>query len=238
MATYVLIPGAWLGGWCWDRVAPILRAAGHDVVTPTLTGLGHRAHLLTRDVNLLTHVHDVAQEIIRGGLSDVILVGHSYGGAVITAVADLTPDALRWLVYLDASVPSAGESNNDVLPPRLVKRLRESARRDGDGWLVRPPSVESWGLDAESRAWVESMLTPHPLASLEQPISLDGRGAHVRRAFFLTSATSPAYRRLRDRARDEGWYCPQLEGGHYAMLTAPGVVAHALIELARAGNVQ
>ena len=232
MATYVLIPGAWLGGWCWDRVAPVLRAAGHQVVTPTLTGLGHRAHLLTRDVNLLTHVHDVVDVIVHGGLRDVILVGHSYGGAVITAVAEEVPDTLRWLVFLDASVPRTGESSNDVLSPELVERLRESARRDGNGWVVPPPSTATWGLDAETRSWVESMLTPHPLASLEQPLGLARRGARVRCAFFLTSATSPSYRRLRDRARDDGWYCREIEGGHYAMLTAPGAVAHALIELA------
>jgi len=233
MATYVLIPGAWLGGWCWSRVAPVLRAAGHHVVTPTLTGLGDRAHLLTRHVDLLTHVHDVVDVIVRGGLRDVILLGHSYGGAVITAAAEEIPDTLRWLVFLDASVPRTGESNNDVLPPELRERLRESARRDGDGWRVPPPSTHAWGLDAETRAWVESKLTPHPLASLEQSVSLDGRGARVRRAFFLTSATSESYRRFRDRAREDGWLCRELEGGHYAMLTAPATVAHALIELAR-----
>jgi pimeloyl-ACP methyl ester carboxylesterase len=237
MATYVLIPGAWLGGWCWDRVAPILRAVGHHVVTPTLTGLADRASLLTRDVDLGQHVLDVIDVIVNRGLRDVVLVGHSYGGTVISAVASEIPAYLRWVVFLDASVPTTGESNNDALPRDLAQRLRESAQKDGHGWLVPPPSTEGWGLDRETRAWVEAMLTPHPLATLEQPVWLRRATTDVRRAFFLTSLTSPWYRAVRDRVRKDGWYCRELEGGHYAMFTAPYVVADALIELEQGGVV-
>lgn len=144
MATYVLIPGAWLGGWCWDRVAPLLRAAGHQVLTPTLTGLGDRAHASTADVNLRTHVLDVVDLIVHANVRDAILVGHSYGGTVITGAAQEIPERLQWLVFLDASAPRPGESNNDVLPPGLAERLRESARKDGSGFFVPPPPVETW----------------------------------------------------------------------------------------------
>jgi pimeloyl-ACP methyl ester carboxylesterase len=237
MATYVLIPGAWLGGWCWDRVAPLLRAAGHQVLTPTLTGLGDRAHASTADVNLRTHVLDVVDVIVHANVRDAILVGHSYGGTVITGAAQEIPERLQWLVFLDASAPRPGESNNDVLSPGLAERLRESARKDGSRFFVPPPPVETLGLDSETRAWVEPRLTPHPLASLEEPLSKREHAAHVRRAFLLTSLTSEWYRALYDRWRARGWYCRELEGGHYAMFTAYRSVANALLQLEGHGAV-
>jgi pimeloyl-ACP methyl ester carboxylesterase len=133
MATFVLVPGAWLGGWCWRQVAGQLRSAGHDAVAITLTGVAERAHLLTAAVGLDTHVDDVVGVFLSGDLRDAVLVGHSYGGTVITAAAARVRERLRGLVYLDASVPMHGESNNDVLPPRIAAMVRERARKDGDG---------------------------------------------------------------------------------------------------------
>src|SRR5689334_15631432 len=117
MANYLLVHGAWHGGWCWRRVVPLLRAAGHEVFTPTLTGLGERVHLLTRDVGLDTHAQDVIGVLEYEDLRDVVLVGHSYGGMVITAVAERAAERLAHLVYLDAFVPRDGQSQMDLLGP-------------------------------------------------------------------------------------------------------------------------
>src|SRR5215470_5528053 len=233
MATFVLVPGAWLGGWCWRDVAHLLRSAGHDAIAITLTGLAERAHLLTPAVGLDTHVEDVARALVYENLHDVILVGHSYGGVVVTTAAARVSERLRSLVYLDASIPENGRSNNEVLPSRIGEMIRESARDAGDGWRVPPPADVDWGLDDDTHAWVVSRLTPHPLKSLEDPAHLlGGTLTAVPRAFLRTSPSSGAYQPFFERARREGWLCHELDGGHYAMLTAPKVVATALLSLA------
>jgi pimeloyl-ACP methyl ester carboxylesterase len=234
VSTFVLVPGAWLGGWCWRAVIPPLRAAGHRVFAPTLTGLAERAHLLTRATGLATHVRDVIDVLVASDLREVILVGHSYGGTVVSDVAGRVPERLGCLAFLDASVPLDGQSNNDALPRDLVERIHDDARRAGDGWLLPPPPVHDWGLDPEMQGWVRGRLAPHPLKSLEDPVALPPGALHPsRRAFLRTSSPSSFYQRFLERARDDGWYWRELAGGHFAMLTAPEVVAEALLELAR-----
>jgi pimeloyl-ACP methyl ester carboxylesterase len=233
MATFVLVPGAWLGGWCWCDVARLILCAGHDAVTITLTGLAESGHLLTPAVGLETHIEDVVAALVHEDLHDVFLVGHSYGGTVITVAAARVPERLRGLVYLDAAIPTNGQSNNDVLPSRIGKMLREHARECGDGWRVPPPPDIDWGLDDGTRAWVVPRLTPHPLKSLEDPARFHaGILATLPRAFLRTSLPSGVYQPFFERARAEGWQCRELNGGHYAMLTVPNVVATALLELA------
>jgi len=235
MATFVLVPGAWLGGWCWRDVARLVREAGHDAVAITLTGLAERAHLLTPAVGLDTHMEDVVRTLVGEDLHDVVLVGHSYGGTVTTVAAGRVPERLRGLVYLDATIPTNGRSNNDVLPPRIAEMVRELAREGGDGWRVPPPPAIDWGLDDVTRAWIVPKLTPHPLKSLEDPVALpSGALRGLRRAFLRTSPRSSFYQRSLERARADGWYCRELEGGHFAMLTVPETVAAALLELERA----
>ncbi|MGH7333322.1 MAG: alpha/beta fold hydrolase [Candidatus Rokuibacteriota bacterium] len=186
-------------------------------------------------VGLDTHIEDVVGALVYEDLHDVFLVGHSYGGVVITAAAARVRERLRGLVYLDAPVPENGLSNNDVLPPRIGGIVRERAREGGDGWRVPPPSAIDWGLDDGTRAWVVPKLTPHPLKSLEDPARLHaGALAALPRAFLRTSLSSATYQPLFERARAEGWLCQELDGGHYAMLTAPHVVATELLELADA----
>ena len=130
MATFVLVHGAWHGGWCWKRVRPLLESRGHLVFTPTLTGLGERSHLLARETGLETHIADVVNVIRWEELSEVVLCGHSYGGMVISGVADRVPDRIRSLVYLDAFVPSDGQSLFDFLPAEHVKgHPRRGARQ-------------------------------------------------------------------------------------------------------------
>jgi pimeloyl-ACP methyl ester carboxylesterase len=133
MPTFLFVPGAWLGGWCWRDVAPHLHADGHTAIFATLTGLGERAHLLGPHIGLQTHIADIVGLLHYRDLNGVTLVGHSYGGTVITAVAEQVPVRIRSLVYLDASVPRDGECNNDVIGPEMAAQLRSSAMSDGEG---------------------------------------------------------------------------------------------------------
>jgi pimeloyl-ACP methyl ester carboxylesterase len=231
MAIFVLVPGAWLGGWCWRDVATDLQARGHRVICTTLTGLGERAHLVSPEVGLDTHVCDLVGVLHFRDLSGVTLVGHSYGGTVITAVAERVPDRIGRIVYLDASVPQDGESNNDVLGPEFAAQIRSTAKA-GKEWLVPPMSVAGWGLPDGMRRYVEARLTPHPLRSLDEPVRLRSRAAAMLpRAFMRSSTQSALYGRLMERGRQQGWYCRDLTGGHYPMLTQPQTVASSLAEL-------
>src|SRR5438874_13830434 len=138
MSTYVLVHGAWHGSWCWKRVRQALQAAGHDVFTPTLTGVADRSHLISRDVNLETHITDVVNLIQWEELTNVVLCGHSYGGCVISGVADRIPDRIAALVYLDAFVPENGQSLHDTLPPEVRNGQIEQMLQSGEGWKVPP----------------------------------------------------------------------------------------------------
>src|SRR2546421_8767740 len=138
MSTFVLVHGAWHGSWCWKRVRKALQAQGHDVFTPTLTGVGERSHLLARNINLDTHIDDVVNLIRWEELTDVVLCGHSYGGAVISGAASRVGDRISALVYLDAFVLEDGESLHDALPPEQRNMQLAVAQTHGDGWKVPP----------------------------------------------------------------------------------------------------
>jgi len=232
MAVFVLVPGAWLGGWCWRDVAAPLRRLGHTVVPVTLTGLGERAHLLSREVGLDTHVGDLVGLLHHRDLKDVALVGHSYGGTVVTAVAERMPERIARLVYLDASVPRDGQSNNDVIGVEMATRLRASADAEGEGWRVPPAPYVLENLADRVRPWAAARLKPHPLRCFDDRVTLGSQmAAALPRAFIRTSPRSQLYAELIARARAAGWHCRELEGGHYAMMTQPQAVADALNEL-------
>jgi pimeloyl-ACP methyl ester carboxylesterase len=232
MPMFLFVPGAWLGGWCWRDVAPALQAGDHGVVCPTLTGLGERAHLLSPQIGLQTHIADIVGVLHYHDLNGVTLVGHSYGGTVITAVAEQVPERIRRLVYLDASVPRDGESNNDVIGPEMAAQLRSSAMSGGEGWRVPPARYVGERLSDAMRPWVEARLTPHPLLCFDEPVQLrSSAAAALPRAFIRSSLQSDLYKGLIDRARAAGWYCRDLKGGHYPMFTEPQAVAAALSEL-------
>jgi pimeloyl-ACP methyl ester carboxylesterase len=235
MATFVLVPGAWLGAWCWRDVVAILHRRGHGAVPVTLPGLAERAHLLTAEIGLDAHARDVSGFLHRGDFRDVVLVGHSYGGAVITAVAELVPDRLRCLVFLDASTPGHGESTSDTLPEALAEHIRRIAREHGDGWLLPPPVMDDVTPDENMRRWIETQVSAHPLRCLEQPVRCRSPASTLLpRAFLRTSGPDSHYQPVLERARSTGWYCRELAGGHYAMFTMPHVVADALIDVDRA----
>jgi pimeloyl-ACP methyl ester carboxylesterase len=232
MSTFLLVPGAWLGGWCWQHVVPDLRADGHRVIPATLTGLGERAHLLSPEINLDTHISDIVAMFEHRDLHDVTLVGHSYGGTVITAVAERVADRIRRLVYLDGSVPRDGESNDDVIGPTMAAQLRASAMAEGDGWKVPPaPYVLQRLHEHPLREWVAARLKPHPLRPFGEMVRLSSSHAAALPRAFIQTTQSDLYRGLMARAREAGWHCRAIAGGHYAMITEPKAVAATLNEL-------
>ena len=147
--SFVLVHGGWLGAWCWRRVRPLLQAAGYEVFAPTLTGLGERAHLLSPDIGLMTHVQDVVGLIEAEELQDIVLVGQSYAGMVITGVADRVPERLSHVVYLDAFVPRDGQSLADLVGPEMMANLEQAARAQGSGWRVPPLPPQACGVTDE-----------------------------------------------------------------------------------------
>ncbi len=231
MAAFVLVHGAWHGGWCYKRVAQILRGGGHAVYTPTLTGLGERAHLLGPSVTLDTHIEDVLGVIRCEELSDVVLCGHSYGGMVISGVAERAADKLRALVYLDAFVPENGQSLLDLVPAELAETMRSDARQSGEGYKLTPLPAEHFNVNAADAAWVNAMCGKHPLASFEQRMTLRGGRDRVRRrVYVLASGWGPSpFPPFAERfARDPAWQVTSIDCGHDVMLDRPEALAQVL----------
>ena len=231
MANFVLVHGAWHGGWCYKRVAGLLRRAGHEVYTPTLTGLGERAHLIRPTVSLETHVDDVVGVLRCEELSDVVLCGHSYGGMVISGVAEQAADRLRALVYLDAFVPENGQSLFDLLPSGRAGSMRADARENGEGYMVTPPPAAYFNVNAADAAWVDAMCVKHPVACFEQRLVLaGGRDRVARRVYILASgwesASFPPFAKRFER--DPAWQVRRIDCGHDVMLDRPDELAAAL----------
>jgi pimeloyl-ACP methyl ester carboxylesterase len=233
MTTFVLVHGAWHGGWCWDRVAPRLRATGHEVHAPTLTGLSERAHLLSPLVGLETHVEDVIRLIDVMGLADVVLVGHSYAGQIVTAVADRRPAAIAQRVYLDAFVASDGESARDLLPETVEHHWAESAAEQGFGWLVPVRKLSVLGVTEQTDLdWLGPKLTPHPWKTYTDRLRLTGAVDDVPAAFVECVGWMRVFAGQADRARARGWPVHELDTGHEAMVTAPEALARVLTGIA------
>ena len=232
MATFVLVHGAWHGGWCWRKLTPRLRAAGHEVLTPTLTGLGERVHLAHAEIGLSLHIEDIVNVLEFEGLRDVTLVGHDYGGMIITGVAGRRPETIARLVYLDGLVPEDGESAFDCLPGAR-RQFEEAAGALGDGWAVPPLDPRTLGLvDAADIAWLEERLTPMPLRAYQDRLLIvDPRAASLP-ADFIRCTEFPAFAGAGETARARGWAYHELATGHDAMVTAPAELAALLLRLA------
>lgn len=235
MTAFVLVHGAWHGGWCWRRVLPVLRAAGHVAHAVTLTGCGERAHLLAPGIRLATHVDDVLAVVACEELADVVLVGHSYAGMVITGAADRllrdAPGTLAALVYLDAVTPHAGESWSSQHPPETVAARVEAARAAG-GVALPPPDAEVFGLAGADRDWVNRRLTPQPFGVYRDPLHFSPeRVASVPRTFVdCTRPALPTIAVMRERVRREpGWRVVELPTGHDPMVSAPDELARVLL---------
>jgi len=237
VASYVLVHGGGHGGWCYQRVASLLRSAGHDVHTPTLTGLVERAHLMSAGIDLDTHITDVVNVLHYDDLDDVILVGHSYGGMVITGVADRAAARIGRLVFLDAATPLNNQSLVDVAGP-VIEAVRPYGRVVDGVELVLfpdPEIVKLYGVtDPNDVAWMTERLTPHPWACFAQKLRLtneDALWAIPQYHIFCTSTLATRDPELVGKARAEGrlW---DIDTGHDLMITEPKRVADALLEVA------
>lgn len=232
MTTFVLLHGAWHGGWAWQRVVPLLRAAGHEVHTPTLTGVSDRAHLLSPSVGLSTHIHDVVALIEAHDLDEVVLVGHSYAGQVVTGVADRIPRRLAKRVYLDAFVGDDGEAAVDLLPEKVAGHYRESVAGPGFGWLIPVRSLTVLGVSEEADlGWLSPRLTPHPWLTYTEPLRLNGDHDTVPAAFVECTDWMRVFQPHADRAAARGWPVHHLATGHEAMVTAPKELADVLLSV-------
>jgi len=229
--TYVLVHGAFHGGWCWVRVADRLRALGHRVFTPTLTGAGERAHLLNPSIDMQTFVQDILGVIESEELDDVILVGHSFGGGPVTGVADRIPERLRHLVFLDAAVAQSGVTMLSTLPNALMKARLRSAVRVGSTMCFPTPPASTCGITNECDIlWVERRLTAMPARPYETALTLrEPPGGNIPKTYVR--CTAPAIQQPDLGARHaiaNGWKYVELPTGHDAMITAPNDVASLL----------
>jgi len=234
MSTFVLVPGGWHGGWCYKRVAERLRAKGHVVYTPTNTGLGERSHLYNRDINLETHITDILNVIKWEELDDFVLVGHSYGGMIITGVADRIPEKVRRLVYLDAFVPKDGKCQLDYLPEELVSGMRADAAVLDNG--IRPIPAEAFHVNEKDAAWVNSMCKLQPIHTFDQPLKQTGGIARLRnkRVFIWNEgfAEGPFKQFYDVLVSDNNWVTYKTPSGHDVMLDMPDELVRILLEVA------
>ena len=234
MTDFVLLHGAFHGGWCWARVAPILRAAGHRVFTPTQTGLGDRAHLLHAGITLTTFVDDLVAVLETAELSGAVVVGHSFGGNAITGAAERVPERIAHLVYLDAVVPRDGVSPLEVSVPEIAAERRRSGAATGNV-SIAPPDPQMFGVpEGPDADWVRRRMTPHPFGSMNTVLALrqpPGNGLPCTYVF----CTDPVYSSLawaRERAKGLGFAWRELAAGHDCMVTALDETAALLMEIA------
>jgi pimeloyl-ACP methyl ester carboxylesterase len=231
MSTFVLVHGAWHGSWCYARVRTLLQQQGHSVFTPTLTGVGERSHLMSRSVNLSTHVDDIVNLLEWEELGDAVLVGHSYGGFVISGAAERLPERIRHLVYLDAFLPNDGERLLDIVPQPFIDAFYEGANKAGEGYRIPPIPAATFNVNEADRALVDRKCTPHPLAAFEERIAIKGKPGNGRPATYIlaTNWEGTPFPPMKERARRLGWRTVDIACGHDVMLDRPAELAAAVV---------
>ena len=226
MANFVLVHGAWVGGWCWRPVAQALRKSGHEVYTPTMTGLGERSHLMNPSINLDTHITDIVNVINNEELSDVVLVGHSYGGMVVTGVFDALSDKITSLVYLDAFVPENGQSLLNLLPPG------GPAPAVASEYTLAPLPAAVFGASPEVAAYVDARTTPHPTACFVQTLKLTGGTESVKKKTYIyanvpaPTTFTPFYEKLKNK---QDWVVHTLPCTHIVQIDMPNELSDLLL---------
>ena len=232
--TFVLVHGAWHGGWCWRRVARFLRAAGHEVFTPTLTGLGERSHLMSAAINLDTHIADVVNVFEWEDINNAVLVGHSYAGWVISGAIEKLEKRVRSIVYLDAALPPNGVSGFD-LQTEVDREATLAAVARGE--LTRPiPRPERFELtDPADIAWALAKMTPQPIGVAMQKMRLTGARDRVAKKTYVRALKHPSAnfdRALAACKADGSWRIHELDSGHDLMVDQPEMLTQLLIECA------
>ena len=234
MRSVVIVHGAWSGGWAWRRVREGLEHRGIRVFTPTLTGVGERTHLAHPAVDLTLHIQDIAAVLEYEDLSDVVLVGHSYGGMVITGVADKVPERIGRLAYVDAFVPTHGMAAFDLMPPEAAKAMREGAANEGNGWRI-PPSTPPADTSPEDIAWITPRRVPQPMRTFGQKLELKHKEPRHPRSYIVCKRLGafdtfgPFARAAKD---DPAWQYHELDASHSPNITAPDALIELLAPLA------
>ena len=222
--AFVLVHGAWCGGWCYHKVAAKLRARGYAVFTPTLTGQGERSHLVTGNVNLSLHIQDVLNVFHYENLSQAVLAGHSYGGIVITGVADRIPERIKALVYLDAFLPEDGQSLFDINIPANTQRFISNAGSIG-GLAVPAPPAPFFNVNAADAGRVDALATPFPIGAFTEKIKLKGAHKTIAKRIYVHGTVLPRespFKPFYERTKaDPAWQVHALACGHHVMLDEP-----------------
>lgn len=230
--TFVLVHGAWYGGWCWDKVALALRAQGHSVTTPTCPGVGELAHLLSKDISLTTYITSITNHILYENVSDVILVGSGFGGVVISGVADRIPHLIKSLVYIDAMVLDSGSSVFESQPAAITRKRLAQVESAGKGIAIPTPPASAYGyLDQETLAWVRPRMTPHPVGTYQEKLVLNNPLGNGRPRIYVDCIASPfeplveVKKNLKQQA---GWKWVELNTHHDPMITEPRMLSEFL----------
>ncbi|MEA2921279.1 MAG: hypothetical protein QOF07_1242 [Bradyrhizobium sp.] len=219
--TFLVCHGAWSAGWAWKKMRPLMRAAGHDLVTPTYTGLGEREHLANPSIDLETHIQDIQNVIKYEDLRDIVLIGHSYGGMVATGVADRVRDRIAQLIYIDAFVPRHGQSLLDLNEQARQRML--DAVKVGDGWRM-PPNPTPPDTPPADVEWLSARRVNQPFKCFEMPLQLHGGELTLPRSYIYALRATPAdtFRPFAERAKSEaGWRYYEIDASHAPNVTAP-----------------
>jgi pimeloyl-ACP methyl ester carboxylesterase len=231
---FLLIHGAWHGGWVWNEISEILNYQGYSVSTPTLTGLGEKKHLLSSKITIDTFIEDVVNHIIFENLNNIILVGHSFAGSVISGVADKLKDRIQKLIYFDAVILKDGQKPFDIAPKELVKQRIELAKRFGNSISIPAPSADAFGVfDVKKSLLLEEKLTPHPLSSYQSKLKIKNEIGNGIPLFYIF-CNDPVYKSLessRKVVRKLKWPIFELNAGHDAMLTHPKETLNLLMKI-------
>ena len=227
MATLVLVHGAWHGGWCWKKVRERLQKKGHTVFTPTLTGLGERKHLNSPSVDLNTHIEDITNVLFYEDLNNVILVGHSYSGMVITGVIDAVPERIEHIIYLDAFCPSDGQSIVGMSPTEVTERRERVAKEQEDNSLPPTEGKFPWGVSEKTDLdWMEPRLTSLPIGVMYTKVRFNNPPAlGIPRTFIATRGRGEEKKK---KVEERGFQYREIETGHDAMITAPDELTEIL----------
>jgi pimeloyl-ACP methyl ester carboxylesterase len=231
--TFVLVHGTWHGGWCWRRVVDALERKGHKVYAESLTGLGDRSHLLTKDVNLTTHVNDVVNLVKWDDLKDVVLVGHSSAGFVITQAAEQIGPSVASIVYLDAFIPQPGDNLISLANPGPRKALEDAVAR-GD-LVAKSVPAAAFKVNEKDRPWIDAKCTPHPLAAVAEKVTAAGAHEKIARKTYIraTGFDSPVFDQTLAKLKTmPGWKTYEVPSGHDVMVDMPERLVEILLEVA------